>query len=381
MFVEIRKAGFVNKGAELMLRTIVSELRQRLPDAHLAVAASRRDTYARRAEMGLYQKIWFTRYGVHWGKLGRLLPKQFRDRFGMVVDEEIDVVLDASGFSYSDQWGPAKIREAAALTRAWKHRGKRVVYLPQAFGPFSTRDSRLAMETIVEFSDLVYARDRASHQHIQEIVGPRENVRLCPDLTIAAEPIVFESDHDLRSKVCIVPNHRMLDMTDASTREKYVPTLASVIDRLQSHSVGVFILVHEGQADLDLAEQLSSCCAQPVQIVLEPHALRIKAIIGHSLGLIGSRYHSLVSALSQGVPVLATGWSHKYEHLLDDFGVGDCMVSLTDSPQAIDAQVQRLLDDDYRRVTRSSLRDHADRFAGMIDKMWNEVSSIAIQRQ
>ena len=35
----------------------------------------------------------------------------------------------------------------------------------------------------------------------------------------------------------------------------------------------------------------------------------------------GSRFHALVAALSQGIPVAALGWSHKYAELLGEFGL------------------------------------------------------------
>ncbi len=42
--------------------------------------------------------------------------------------------------------------------------------------------------------------------------------------------------------------------------------------------------------------------------------------------LIASRFHSLVFALSEGVPVLALGWSHKYQELLRPFGLENFVV-------------------------------------------------------
>ena len=49
-----------------------------------------------------------------------------------------------------------------------------------------------------------------------------------------------------------------------------------------------------------------------INIVQETDSLCIEGIIGASDGVIGSRYHGLVNALSQGVVALAVNWSHKY---------------------------------------------------------------------
>jgi len=60
-------------------------------------------------------------------------------------------------------------------------------------------------------------------------------------------------------------------------------------------------------------------------------AEEIKSVIGCSDLVIGSRFHSLVAGLSQGVPVVAIGWSHKYEKLLRSFELGEYVVPFEDA--------------------------------------------------
>ena len=38
MIIELRRAGFINKGAELMLRAVLAQLRGRYPEALITVA-------------------------------------------------------------------------------------------------------------------------------------------------------------------------------------------------------------------------------------------------------------------------------------------------------------------------------------------------------
>lgn len=50
-------------------------------------------------------------------------------------------------------------------------------------------------------------------------------------------------------------------------------------------------------------------------------AAEMKAVIGKTTCVIGSRFHALVAGLSQGIPCMALSWSHKYRELLKPFGL------------------------------------------------------------
>jgi polysaccharide pyruvyl transferase WcaK-like protein len=47
----------------------------------------------------------------------------------------------------------------------------------------------------------------------------------------------------------------------------------------------------------------------------------LKAVIGRMDFVVGSRYHGIIAALSQMVPALVLGWSHKYFELVRDAGI------------------------------------------------------------
>lgn len=343
MLIELRGAHLENKGAALMLIAMVTELRKRIPYARLAIAPSGMSPFIKRASLGLYQKLWLDRYGVQWGyAMSRLLPSQFKDAYGLVDDSAVNVVLDSSGFAYSDQWGRKYSRQLERATSRWDRQGTCVVLMPQAFGPF--RDQRISDDLRKSLPRIskIYARDRISHSELLNLgtaIQPGA-LSLAGDFTNTLLGVRIESFEHLRNKVCLVPNMRMIDR-GAIDRSEYIRSFVEVAARLRDEGIESFMLVHEGEGDRQLAHAVVSSSSVKLEIVDPGDTLIIKGIIGISRAMIGSRFHGLVSALSQGVPVVATGWSHKYSLLLGDYGVDGMM---PDPKLPLTEEVLRLAD-------------------------------------
>ena len=142
MYIEIRKAEFVNKGAELMLLAAVEQVRLRYPQARLVMAPGHEKSaapFGKRAALGFYQKAWLWRSSLQLGDLAALAPKKLREAYGVVLDRELDAVLDAAGFLYSDQQGAKYNHELARASQRWKRRGTKVILLPRLSAPIAPR--------------------------------------------------------------------------------------------------------------------------------------------------------------------------------------------------------------------------------------------------
>jgi len=375
MLIEIRKAGFVNKGAELMLYAALDKLKEHFPEAQFVMAPNAKSApYLKRAELGLFQKAWYRYKRIQFGNLAGFVPQKIRNLYGVVMDKEVDVVIDAAGFSYSDQWGKNSTKELANSCERWKKNGAKVVLLPQAFGPFKHSGNKKNIRKVVGLANLVFAREQVSYDYLVEAVGQNHsNVQIAPDFTNILEGILPKEFDKESHRFCIVPNYRMIDKTDKTSSEAYIPFMAKCTQYALENDQKPFLLVHEGEKDYWLARQISEAVNNEVPIIRESNPLKIKGILGACEGTIGSRFHGLVSALSQGVPSLATGWSHKYKMLFDDYEFGEGLLGVNASDQEIKQKINLIIEPESKKNIQARISERSDILKRQTEEMWDKV--------
>lgn len=375
MIVEIRQAGFVNKGAELMLHAAVQKIRQRYPDAKLTMApvyGGAPDTYEKMGELKLYPKAWLWRKGFDFGQFGVLIPKRLRTIYGLVLTNEIDVVIDAAGFSYSDQWGVNSSRELASSSKKWKKNGTKLILLPQALGPYTKPGIKKYVAEWANNADMIFAREEDSYQYLTGVVGDQDKIKLYRDFTnlvIGELPVGYDPSD---KKVALVPNYRMIDKTSKEESEAYLSFMIKCAKYLVEKQSKPFVLVHEGENDRMLAQKISEAVGG-IPIVTETDPLKIKGILGSCEATVGSRFHGLVSALSQGVPSLATGWSHKYRRLFEDYDFSDGVVSVLDTEEKIREKIDLIVGEDNVEPLKQKLKERSEVLKQQSEEMWEHV--------
>jgi len=195
MKVLIDIAGFVNRGDQLMFSAIAQAVHAHLPDAELVVPHKLLD----RPELRRLSDLPF-RALADSRKLGRRVTNGLKwtlSHLGLcaapVRPSQIDLVLHAPGFRYSDAFPLRRkdsLKKEVAYFRAFSKLGRKVVFLPQAFGPFETDGARRRMEALYPFADTLYARDTTSLAYLKELFPNAANVSLAPDFTCACRGVM-----------------------------------------------------------------------------------------------------------------------------------------------------------------------------------------------
>jgi colanic acid/amylovoran biosynthesis protein len=325
--------------------------------------------------LGLHPKASLNRGGVEWGSLANMIPERLRRRYGLVLDREVDVVIDAAGFAYSDQWGRAPLEELARSTRRWRRRGTKVILLPQAFGPFTDVETQKLILGAVNNADLVLPRDSISYRYLTDVTGQRDYIQQYPDFTNLIEGVAPEGFNPGNLGVALVPNVRMTDMTGDTSADRYVEFMTTCAKHLLSLKASPYLLVHEGAGDERLAQEIAAASGG-IPVVKEEDPLKLKGLLGASRAVVASRYHALISALSQGVPAVATGWSHKYTELFKDYEFPEGVLSLDDDAGHVNAMLDRLVDTEASRNLSVRLLESSERLKDLSETMWSAVESV-----
>jgi colanic acid/amylovoran biosynthesis protein len=373
MIVEVRGAETNNKGAELMLRAIL----QALDGRHAVAVAPRVGSYDERARMGLLQKVVPPRGREHWlAAATRGLPaptvRHLREHYGLVLDRDVGAVLDASGFAYSSRFDPHRTRVAADKFEHARRRGARTVLLPQAFGPFESEAQRQDVVRLVGHSDLVYAREPASLEHLRGTGCRLDHVTLAPDFTCLLDGRVHPGFEAPPRLAVVVPSMKLLTETSDAVRAAYVPFCARAVEILRAEGLDVRMLVHE-RGDAEVVDAVQARLERAVPVVRDESPEHLKGVIGQAEVVVGSRFHALVSALSQGVPALGVGWSHKYEMLFADYGVAEDVVDPSLDEAALGDRLRSMTEPGARRARVSRLEASAAQERDRCRAMWADV--------
>lgn len=377
MLIEIEGVGFDNKGSELMIQAIIQKISSVFPNSFFVMRPKKNSPYLKRAQLQAYQKIEIQLYGIRWGSfIGNYLPSRLKKYYGLVAENEIDVVIDASGYSYSDKWGISYTRTAARKYKRMKKYGSKIILLPQAFGPFNDPSFKKYLTTIKNNTDYIFAREDISYNYIIKEIGESDHIFIAPDFTNLVKPSVNERFKDKVNRICIIPNYRMIDKSKGEAGSSYIPFMKSLLHELKERGEDPFILIHEGEADVRLAKQLVKNLEFDVDIVIEDNSLIIKGIISKSKGVISSRFHGLVSALSTAVPSLATGWSHKYQLLFNEYEFDGGMLQVDMPISELKKKLDYLTESDSNQQIRHLLNKKSNEIKIKTENMWVKVINI-----
>ena len=335
----IDNAGFVNKGAELMLCAVVEQVRQNIPNHRIVLKhCFYEENVPYCVSKGIVPLKHISKKTLP--RIKHFIVKNLFVKRRYITPSEIDVILDAGGFQFGDQWqdlykGTSDNSYLKSYYESFAKLTKKIIFLPQAFGAFEHPISKERMQIVYQSATLLYPREQTSFNYLEALFPNSDKIKLYPDFTCLLKPKVplVELLED-NTAVVIVPNQKMITHSDAETASKYTNFLLEIIQFLQEKNEKIILLNHEGQGDEDILNEINEKLSAKLPVLTNLTALEVKAVIGRAKILISSRFHGVVSGLSQNVPTFCTSWSHKYQELLKDYQVSDNLLPVADIVEA-----------------------------------------------
>lgn len=307
-----------------------------------------------------------------------LLPVGTLSARGVVPGRALTAVLDCSGFAYGDQWTTPRLEARRVHYARLRRQGASVIMLPQALGPFERPDMRAAASALFAEFDLMFARDDTSRRHLESLGVDPARIRTAPDITHLVKGKPPKDADAWRKRACIVPNTRMLDKGDPGTAGRHLDFLAFCIRRIEEGGLEPWLVLHEA-FDRPLVSEIEARVGRPLP-VLDEDAVTTKGVLGAAHLALSSRFHAIVSCLSQGTPVIGTSWSHKYEELFSEYGCPHHLITPQQDEDAIAARLDGLIRPAGRNEAHGRLSEIAVRKSALVDAMWAEIAPMMAGR-
>lgn len=374
MIIEVIGTGFQNQGAALMLMAVEQRLREWNPDVPIAVRPGI-GPFRSRARLGLLQILDARKAGRSGWLIERLLHRGYRERFGMVLQNEVTHILDASGYALGDPWHdqPEQIEIKAKFYEERRAAGVRIALLPQALGPFEDLRVRAASKRVLDSAEIVFARDPDSLAAAKTIMADSSKLHLAPDFTNLLTAKTPVSPPQGERPLALIPNDQMLKHNGGLSSDAYASFFARCAEQGKQAGLDPFLLLHESVRDRPLAEKIQQLSKVPLAIHASDDARELKGILALCKASVGSRFHGLVSALAQGVPSVGTSWSHKYRYLFDDYQMGPLLIEDLSDEARIAGSLALLFDDNSRKQLAAQLDQQTQVLKGRSERMWEQM--------
>ncbi|MFX0205927.1 MAG: polysaccharide pyruvyl transferase family protein, partial [Candidatus Hodarchaeota archaeon] len=244
----------------------------------------------------------------------------------------------------------------------------------QSYGPFTGMINRYLAKKDLSHQEVVFCRGDITKETVEKLL-PGKKVFSFPDVATVLPYSKSDGIEHLKYKyglaekfVSISASSKMYAQPENNRRltKSYQDVVVNLCDYVSNeHDLSILMVPYSispnnsnpKRNDLALAKLVASNCKASLAVIeedLSPSLL--KSIIAASHIHVGARYHSVVAALSSGVPCVSIAWHVKYKEIMAMYG----MESLTwhfrqDRVEKLYASVSQVIEH------ASTIRAHLER--------------------
>ncbi len=285
------------------------------------------------------------------------------------------VFVKGGGFihAYGEKTAPYLMWYFLFYIRLAKRLKKKVVFLPNSFGPFEGLTVKNQVRNVFNNLDLIYARENVSANSLSNLIN--RNIPVEMDLGFFLNEGELEESERILSKYNLNSSDKIVGITIRPWRfpgldnpeelyENYIDSVVKLSNHVLKQGYKVALCnqslgpnAHEDDRNA-IKKFLSKIDNENIVWINENLPCDIlKAVYSHFYFFIGTRFHSIIFSLTSLVPSLAIGYGgNKAKGIMSDFNLEEYVVQIQDvSP----AKLINIFDDaieNYDNI-RSSLKD------------------------
>jgi len=215
--------------------------------------------------------------------------------------------------------------------------GTPVVCAPQSYGPFDSKLVTWMVGKTLRRARLVLAREDVSMAELNKLHLPNGVARRAVDSAFSLEPPqpvradrqLWRASHGVRADDVVVgvTVRRCLPAPEQASFEAQLAAFVDRVHELYGHRVVIFpqaTAADHGDDDRIASHAVAGLCRGPTKpIVLETGAdyCGVASFIASLDYLVGNRFHSVIFALTAGVPSIALGYEHKTQGIMRDLAL------------------------------------------------------------
>jgi colanic acid/amylovoran biosynthesis protein len=338
-----------NKGGPALALSLMKLLRRELGDIRFTFSVPESDI--------VEESQWATKYSVAvipncaWPSPRAVLaPRRRRNLVNWIRRlRQADLVVDLTAISYVGPPIGRPHRLPRVLCEArfrWcvyaRLFGKKFLAWTQSYGPFSTWDLRWAGAFDLKRQKYVFCRGEETVREVRGLLKDAKAISF-PDVAVILDYDAERGSAYIKEMFPGIACERLVTVSPSavlysSTRpdpNKHLLFMREMVKYLLDRGHSVLLVPHTyrvrtkdpSHCDFTLAKAISEGMKAPagtlavVQEDLSPQEL--KGIIACARAHVGGRYHSVVAALSSGVPCISLSWHHKYKDIMAMYGVDE----------------------------------------------------------
>lgn len=332
-----------NKGASGMLTALMQNIAVYDKNARFAVLS-----YYPKSDAGYADKVTILNgspkavsvrfFQCCWVWFARLLhlPRCFWSHGTLKQIAEADYLLDAAGISFGDGREKFTVFNILTILPALAA-GTKVIKVSQALGPFKNFANRCMAGIFLPRIETIYARGAKTAAYLEEL--KLKNVEcmsdaafslICTDQDAQIARNLLRNVDKSQKIIGISPSQVVFKLCEGMNKD-YCGEMEKVAAEFIARGYHCVIFPHSARKgvekthnnDLPLLRKFVSRLQLPANQVTviddELEAGELRMLIQQLDVLVASRFHAIISAMSEGVPAVVIGWSHKYQEVLEPF--------------------------------------------------------------